>query len=120
MQYGCAGLIDIAIKNFREMKTSGCKPNGSTYKYLIISLCGRKDRKIDEAIVTFQEIIRMEFVHDKELVEIYLNCLCEVGKLLDTRRYSLTKAGFTIPLSYSFYATWFFLSKEVGSSFGII
>ena len=65
-----------------------------------------KGRKIDEAIATFQEMIRTEFVHDKESVKIYLDCLCEVGKLLDARRCtdSLTKAGFTIPLSYSLYA----------------
>ncbi|GFZ09259.1 pentatricopeptide repeat (PPR) superfamily protein [Actinidia rufa] len=106
MQYGRAGLTEIAIKNFREMKSSGCKPNGSTYKYLILSLCGRKGRKIDEAIATFQEMIRMEFVPDKELIEIYLECLCEAGKLSDARKCAdlLTKAGFTVPLSYSLYA----------------
>ncbi|KAL6336189.1 hypothetical protein AAG906_011071 [Vitis piasezkii] len=105
MQYGRAGLTEIALRNFAEMKANDCKPNGSTYKYLIICLCGRKGRKVDEAIKTFLEMIRAGYVPDKELVESYLKCLCEVGKLLDARRCTeaLCKLGFTIPLSYSLY-----------------
>ncbi|KAA8516832.1 hypothetical protein F0562_017350 [Nyssa sinensis] len=105
MQYGRTGLTEIALRNFREMKANDCKPTASTYKYLILSLCGRKGRKVDEAIEIFQEMIRVRCIPDKELVETYLACLCEVGKLLDARRCteSLRKIGFTIPLSYSLY-----------------
>lgn len=105
MQYGRAGMTEIALRNLTEMKAGNCKPNGSTYKYLIICLCGRKGRKVDEAIKLFKEMIHAGYVPDKELVEIYLKCLCEVGKLLDARRCveGLCKLGFTIPLSYSIY-----------------
>ncbi|GFY97995.1 pentatricopeptide repeat (PPR) superfamily protein [Actinidia rufa] len=94
MQYSRAGLIEIALNNFRELKASGCKPNGSTYKYLIISPCGRKGRKIDEPITTFQEMILWKFVPDKELVEIYLECLCEAGKLSDVRKCANSQSWF--------------------------
>ncbi|KAJ6743149.1 PENTATRICOPEPTIDE REPEAT-CONTAINING PROTEIN [Salix viminalis] len=105
MQYGRTGLTEIALKIFGEMKASGCNPNDSTYKYLIICLCGRKGRKVDEAVKIFQEMIRAGHVPDKELVEAYLCCLCEVGKLLEARKAidSLCKAGFTVPASYSLY-----------------
>ncbi|XP_004303385.1 PREDICTED: putative pentatricopeptide repeat-containing protein At5g06400, mitochondrial [Fragaria vesca subsp. vesca] len=104
MQYGRTGLTEIALQLFREMK-SNCNPTGSTYKYLIISLCGRKGRKVDEAIKTFQEMIRAAHIPDKELVETYIGCLCEVDKLSDARRCidSLSKVGFTTSLSYSLY-----------------
>ncbi|KAK3021690.1 hypothetical protein RJ639_045782 [Escallonia herrerae] len=103
MQYGRIGLTEIALRNFREMKASGHTPTGSTYKYLIISLCGKKGRKVDEAVQTFQEMIRMGCIPDKELVETYFGCLSEAGKLLDARNSaeSLCKVGFTIPLTYS-------------------
>lgn len=105
MQYGRAGLTDIALKIFREMKISGCKPNGSTYKYLVVSLCEGKGRKVEEAVTAFHEMIRLGFSPDKGLIEIYLHCLCGVGKLLDARRCLelLKKAGFTSPLTYSMY-----------------
>ena len=105
MQYGRTGLTEIALKIFGEMKASGCNPNDSTYKYLIIFLCGRKGRKVDEAIKIFREMIRAGHVPDKELVGTYLCCLCEVGKLLEARKSvdSLCKAGFTVPASYSLY-----------------
>ncbi|XP_059668626.1 putative pentatricopeptide repeat-containing protein At5g06400, mitochondrial [Cornus florida] len=105
MQYGRIGMTEIALRNFKEMKDSGCKPNSSTYKCLIISLCGRKGRKVEEGIKMFQEMIQMGCIPDKELVETYFDCLCEVGKLSDARRCteSLRKVGFTIPLSYSLY-----------------
>ncbi|CAK9160851.1 unnamed protein product [Ilex paraguariensis] len=105
MQYGRVGLTEIALRTFREMKASGCTPTGSMYKYLIVSLCGRKGRKVDKAIQTFQEMIRAGCIPDKELVEIYLHCLCEDGKLVDARRCTefLHKVGFSIPLAYSLY-----------------
>ncbi|KAF8369274.1 hypothetical protein HHK36_032717 [Tetracentron sinense] len=103
MQYGRAGLTEIALKKFEEMKANDCKPSRSTYKYLIIFLCGRKGRKVDKAIKNFHEMIGAGYVPDKELIEIYLACLCEVGSLSAARRCIeyLCKVGFTIPLSYS-------------------
>ncbi|KAM1306254.1 hypothetical protein ACFX2H_008666 [Malus domestica] len=105
MQYGRTGMTEIALRIFGEMKSSNCHPTLSTYKYLVISLCGRKGRKVDEAIRIFKEMIRASHVPDKELVETYIGCLCEVGKLSDARRCidSLPKVGFSIPLSYSLY-----------------
>jgi pentatricopeptide repeat protein len=105
MQYGRTGLTEIALNIFGEMKVDGCKPNGSCYKYLIISLCRRKGRKVDEAIKIFEEMMHEEYLPDKELVETYLGCLCEVGRLLDARRCadSLCRVGFAIPLSHSLY-----------------
>ena len=105
MLYGRTGLTEIALNTFEEMKTNNCKPTANTYKYLIMSLCGRKGRKVVEAISLFQAMIRMGHIPDKELVESYLACLCEVGKLLDARKCvdSLHRAGFTVPLSYSMY-----------------
>ncbi|PIA54235.1 hypothetical protein AQUCO_00900645v1 [Aquilegia coerulea] len=103
MQYGRAGLTDIALRKFEEMKFDGCKPSKSTFKYLIVLLCGKKGRKVDEAIKTFHQMINARHVPDKELVEIYLQCLCEEGKISDARwcMESLLKGGFSVPLSYS-------------------
>ncbi|KAK6944145.1 Pentatricopeptide repeat [Dillenia turbinata] len=103
MQYGRVGLTKIALKNFREMKYGCCKPNGSTYKYMILSLCGRRGRKVDEAIQLFNEMVKARHVPDRELVETYLGCLCEVGNSLDAQRCidSLRKVGFPVSLSYS-------------------
>ncbi|XP_042511456.1 putative pentatricopeptide repeat-containing protein At5g06400, mitochondrial isoform X1 [Macadamia integrifolia] len=100
MQYGRAGLTEIALQKFKEMKADGFQPSGSTFKYLIICLCGRKGRKVDEAIKTFSEMICAGFMPDKELFEICLDCLCEMGKLSDARRLteSLRKDGLTIPI----------------------
>lgn len=105
MLYGRTGLTKIALNIFGEMKADNCNPTASTYKYLIICLCGKKGRKVDEAIRLFQEMIRAGHMPDKELVETYLACLCEVDKLLDARKCvdSLQKVGFTVPLSYSLY-----------------
>ncbi|KAF9595448.1 hypothetical protein IFM89_000366 [Coptis chinensis] len=103
MQYGRAGLTEIALRKFEEMKVDGCKPNRSTYKFLILLLCGKKGRKVDKAIKTFHQMISAGYIPDKELIEIYLNCLCEEGKLSDARQCmdSLRKGGFGVPLSYS-------------------
>ncbi|KAJ8754513.1 hypothetical protein K2173_005674 [Erythroxylum novogranatense] len=105
MQYGRAGLTDIALKFFHEMKASGFNPTTSTYKFLIVSLCGRKGRKTVEAIKIFQEMIQAGHIPDKELVETYLLCLSESCKLLEARRCmeTLQKVGFTRTHSYSMY-----------------
>ncbi|KAJ7971346.1 Pentatricopeptide repeat [Quillaja saponaria] len=103
--YGRTGLTEMALNTFEEMKTSGYNPIGSTYKYLIVSLCGRKGRKVDEAAKIFHEMVRAGYIPDKDLLETYLGCMCEVGKLSDARRCtdSLHKLGYTIPLSQSLY-----------------
>ncbi|KAH7512273.1 hypothetical protein FEM48_Zijuj12G0073000 [Ziziphus jujuba var. spinosa] len=103
MLYGRTGLTEIALKIFDEMKAYNCKPTDSTYKYLIMSLCEKKGRKVDEAMDIFQQMLHAGHIPDRELVETYLGCLCEVGKLLDARKCtdSLHKVGFTVPLSYS-------------------
>ncbi|GMI65757.1 hypothetical protein like AT5G06400 [Hibiscus trionum] len=105
MQYGRTGLTEIALRTFTDMKSDGCNPTASTYKYLIISLCGGKGRKVDEAVKIFQEMICSGYIPDKELLETYLGCLCEVGKLAEARSCaeSLSKIGFSAPLSYSLY-----------------
>uniref|UniRef100_A0A2N9FZR3 Pentacotripeptide-repeat region of PRORP domain-containing protein n=1 Tax=Fagus sylvatica TaxID=28930 RepID=A0A2N9FZR3_FAGSY len=105
MQYGRTGLTEIALNIFGEMKANGCNPTGSTYKYLLMILCRRKGRKVDEAIKLFEEMIHAGHIPDKELVEAYLGCLCKVSRLLDARRCtdSLRRVGFTIPLSHSLY-----------------
>ncbi|GAB2298771.1 hypothetical protein Dimus_032849 [Dionaea muscipula] len=113
MLYGRVGLTDIALRNFTEMKKaagpSGVKPTASTYKYLILSLCARKRRKVDVAIELFNEMMTVGLAPDKELVEIYLDCLCGSEKLVDARRCvqsligNSSKVGFTftVPLCYS-------------------
>lgn len=103
MLYGRTGLTEIALKIFDEMKAYNCGPTDSTYKYLIISLCGKKGRKVDEAMDIFQQMLRAGHIPDRELVETYLGCLCEVGKLVDAKKCTdaLHKVGFTVPLSYS-------------------
>lgn len=105
LQYGRIGLTDIALRNFKEMKASGSSPTRSTYKSLIISLCGIKGRKVDEAIYIFKEMLKAGHVPDKELVEVYLCCICEAGQLQNARKCvdSLCKLGFSIPLAFSFY-----------------
>ncbi|KAH6821364.1 hypothetical protein C2S53_006195 [Perilla frutescens var. hirtella] len=105
MQYGRIGLTDLALSTFGEMKLSSCKPTKSTYCSLITSFCGKKGRKVEEAIEIYQEMIQAGCAPDKELVETYIGCLCEVNKLLDARSCveSLCKFGFSIPLSYSLY-----------------
>ncbi|KAI4310629.1 hypothetical protein MLD38_035593 [Melastoma candidum] len=103
--YGRMGMTEIALRIFKEMKASGVHPNGSCYKYLILSLCGRKGRKVDDAVKLFREMINYELTPDKELVETYLACLCETNKLPEARRCVsyLLKVGFTSSLGYSMY-----------------
>ncbi|KAI9116828.1 hypothetical protein K1719_012194 [Acacia pycnantha] len=103
MLYGRTGLTQMAMDCFEEMKADGYIPSGSTYKYLIIALCGRKGRKVDEAIKIYREMISAGCVPDQELVATYLGCLCEVGKILDAQEctHSLQKIGYTIPLSHA-------------------
>ncbi|OIW20131.1 hypothetical protein TanjilG_01904 [Lupinus angustifolius] len=105
MLYGRTGLTELAMNCFNEMKAGGYKPSRSTYKYLIIALCGRKGRKVDEAIKIYSEMTSVGCVPDKELLEIYLGCLCEVGRLLDARKCmdSLQKFGYRAPLNYSLF-----------------
>ncbi|KAJ0657363.1 putative tetratricopeptide-like helical domain superfamily, pentacotripeptide-repeat region of PRORP [Helianthus annuus] len=103
LQYGRIGLTEIALKSFKEMKDRGFSPNSSTYKSLIISLCGKKGRKVNEAIEVFTEMIQAGFVPDKELIEIYLECLCEVNNVSEAKKCvkNLRTLGFSTPLAYS-------------------
>ncbi|EPS63838.1 hypothetical protein M569_10945, partial [Genlisea aurea] len=105
MLYGRTGLTDIALGLFKEMKHSGCKPSKSTYRYLISSLCGKKGRKVDDAIKIYKEMIKRGHPIDKQLVGTYVTSLCEVNKLSEAKSCieSLPKFGFSIPLSYSLY-----------------
>ncbi|KAJ0982614.1 hypothetical protein J5N97_010869 [Dioscorea zingiberensis] len=102
-QYGQAGLTEIALKTFKEMKNEGHQPNCSTYKFLIVFLCGKKGRKVEEAIKIFQEMINAGYMPDREMLGIYLSSLCESGKLEHARKAvkSLCKRGFTPQLGYS-------------------
>ncbi|XP_073006272.1 putative pentatricopeptide repeat-containing protein At5g06400, mitochondrial [Typha latifolia] len=102
-QYGQAGLTELALKTFKEMKSEGYQPNGSTYKYMIVFLCGKKGRKIDDAIKIFQEMSHAGYMPDREMVEVYLSSLCELGKIEEARRsvISLCKRGFTTQLGFS-------------------
>ncbi|CAL9211030.1 unnamed protein product, partial [Musa hybrid cultivar] len=102
-QYGQAGLTQMALDAFKEMKKDGYEPYGSTYKYLIVFLCGKKGRKTDEAIKIFQEMIRAGHMPDKEMLDIYLSCLCESKQLVDAQRSlkNLCRRGFTAQVGYS-------------------
>ncbi|KAK1287052.1 putative pentatricopeptide repeat-containing protein [Acorus calamus] len=85
-QYGRAGLTDFMLKKFKQMKQEAFKPNRSTYKFVIVFLCGKESRKADEAIKIFQEMICEGHVPDNEVIDAYLSCLCEVGKLSEAKR----------------------------------
>ncbi|KAF3334773.1 putative pentatricopeptide repeat-containing protein [Carex littledalei] len=102
-QYGQAGMTEMALRAFKEMKREGYQPDNSTYKYLILFLCEKKGRKIEEAVQIFQEMVRTGFVPDKETIGTYLSMLCEVGKIEDARRavISLCKLGFEMQVAYS-------------------
>ncbi|TKY53190.1 putative pentatricopeptide repeat-containing protein mitochondrial [Spatholobus suberectus] len=105
MLYGRTGLTEMAINCFKEMKAGGYSPSRSTYKYLIIALCGRKGRKVDDALKIYGEMISAGYVPDKELIETYIGCLCEVGRVLEARRCtdSLQNFDYTVPLSFSLF-----------------
>lgn len=105
MIYGRTGLTEMAMNCFKEMKDGGYSPSRSTYKYLIIALCGRKGRKIDDALKIYGEMVNSGHVPDKELIETYLGCLCEMGRILDARKCidSLQRFGYTVPLCYSLF-----------------
>ncbi|CAH2073860.1 unnamed protein product [Thlaspi arvense] len=105
MQYGRTGLTNIALKTFKEMKDMGLMPSSSTFKCLITVLCEKKGRNVEEATRTFREMIRSGFVPDRELVQDYLGCLCEVGDTKEAKHCldSLGKIGFPVPVAYSIY-----------------
>ncbi|KAJ4821580.1 Pentatricopeptide repeat (PPR) superfamily protein [Rhynchospora pubera] len=102
-QYGQAGLTEMALRAFKEMKREGYQPDRSTYKYLTLFLCGKKGRKVDEAVQIFKEMTQTVSVPDKETIDTYLSMLCEVGKMEDARRsvVSLCKLGFEMQVVYS-------------------
>ncbi|CAI9097554.1 OLC1v1034012C1 [Oldenlandia corymbosa var. corymbosa] len=120
--YGRTGLTDIALRTFKEMKASGCKPNKSTYKFLVISLCGRKGRKADEAVQIFQDMISAACHPDKEMLESFFSCLCEAGKLSDARKAieTLQKIGFTVPLTCSLYVRSLCRARKVEEALKVV
>ncbi|ERM93661.1 putative pentatricopeptide repeat-containing protein At5g06400, mitochondrial [Amborella trichopoda] len=102
-QYGRVGLTNMALRRFKAMKFKKYNPDRNTYKYMIMFLCGKKGRKVEEAILIFKEMLGVGFSPDQETLEIYLTCLCEVGKLSDARDCvdSLSKVSFTDQFRYS-------------------
>ncbi|KAK8961749.1 putative pentatricopeptide repeat-containing protein [Platanthera guangdongensis] len=102
-QYGQAGLTEIALNTFKEMKSEGCRPTGSTFKYLIVFLCGKKGRKVEEAIKIFQEMLPSGYMPDKEMVDIFLSSLCESGMFIEARSAvkSICRRGFQSQIGYS-------------------
>jgi pentatricopeptide repeat protein len=102
-QYGQAGLTKMALRAFGEMKKEGYQPDAFTYKYLILFLCGKKGRKVDEAVQIFQEMLHAGYLPDKETVGTYFTSLCEVGKIEGARHcvVSLCKLGFEMQVAYS-------------------
>jgi pentatricopeptide repeat protein len=104
IQYGRAGLTNSALLKFKEMKDDKCKPNASTYKYLIMFLCGKKGRNIQATMQVFQEMLHAGFMPDKSLSGVFLTSLCEEGKLIDARKCvdDLQRRGcFTSQIIYS-------------------
>ena len=84
-QYGRAGLTEIAMRKFAEMKEEGFSPNASTFKFMIISLCGRKGRNLEAAQKMLDEMFTRGFSPDQELATIFVTCLCENGKVNEAR-----------------------------------
>ncbi|KAL3755518.1 hypothetical protein ACJRO7_002554 [Eucalyptus globulus] len=74
---GCWITPHMDHHDHAEMKAGGCDPSGSTCKLPIVSLCGRKGRKVDEAMKLFREVMKSGYFPDKEFVEIYLGCLSD-------------------------------------------
>ncbi|MCI18020.1 pentatricopeptide repeat-containing protein mitochondrial-like, partial [Trifolium medium] len=122
MLYGRTGLTEMAMNCFNEMKADGYSPSRSTYKYLIIALCGRKGRKVDDALRTYGEMMSSGHVPDKELIETYIGCLCEMGRILEARKCidSLQKFGYTIPLSYSLFIRALCRARKVEEALALI
>ncbi|XP_042405332.1 putative pentatricopeptide repeat-containing protein At5g06400, mitochondrial [Zingiber officinale] len=102
-QYGQAGLTKMALDVFQEMKNSGYQPNGSTYKCLIVYLCAKKGRKINEAVKLFREMIKVGYMPDKEMLDIYLSSLCESKQLVNAKKSmkSLISRGFNEQAGYN-------------------
>ncbi|CAA7394713.1 unnamed protein product [Spirodela intermedia] len=102
-QYGRAGLTEMALGKFAEMKSEGFRPDASTFKFLIIFLCGKKGRKVAEAEKTFHEMLSAGISPDKELAGSFLSCLCESGKISEARSCveALITRGFGAQVGFS-------------------
>ncbi|KAE8664187.1 putative pentatricopeptide repeat-containing protein [Hibiscus syriacus] len=96
---GCGKDFKNMRKLFYEMKRRGCLVSDAW------AIMMHMVELVDEAFQIFQEMIRSGFNPDKELLETYLGCLCEVDKLTEARSCveSLSTIGFSAPLSYSLY-----------------
>lgn len=102
-QYGRAGLTEMALRKFAEMKSEGFRPDASTFKFLIIFLCGKKGRKVAEAEKAFHEMLSAGISPDRELADSFLSCLCESGKTSEARSCveALIARGFAAQVGFS-------------------
>lgn len=102
-QYGNAGLTEMALETFYQMKQGGFQPDKTTYSHLIMYLSRRKGRKVDAAVKIFHEMCRAGYIPDNGMVCTYLSVLCECG-MIDRAESSvvlLCKHGFSIQAGYS-------------------
>lgn len=102
-QYGNAGLTEIALESFCQMKQDGFQPDKTTYNHLIMYLSRRKGRKVDAAVKIFREMCHAGYILDNGVVCAYLLALCECGMMADARSsvVSLCKRGFAAQIGYS-------------------
>jgi pentatricopeptide repeat protein len=102
-QYGNAGLTEMALETFYQMKQEGFQPDRSTYNHLIMYVSRRKGRKVDAAIKIFKEMIHAGYILDSQVLCGYILALCECGMLVDARTSiaSLCKEGFPAQIGYS-------------------
>ncbi|XP_078430816.1 pentatricopeptide repeat (PPR) superfamily protein [Wolffia australiana] len=84
-QYGRAGLTELAMKKFAEMKAEGTAPTACTFKFLILYLCGKKGRRLDQAEQLFSEMLAVGFFPDRELISALVSALCEAGRVAKAR-----------------------------------
>ncbi|XP_051197057.1 putative pentatricopeptide repeat-containing protein At5g06400, mitochondrial [Lolium perenne] len=102
-QYGNAGLTEMALETFYQMKQEGFQPGRSTYNHLIMYVSRRKGRKVDAAIKIFKEMTNAGYILDSQVLCGYILALCECGMLVDARTsiVSLCKQGFPAQIGYS-------------------
>ncbi|KAM0848763.1 hypothetical protein ACQ4PT_054186 [Festuca glaucescens] len=102
-QYGNAGLTEMALETFYQMKQEGFQPDRSTYNHLIMYVSRRKGRKVDAAIKIFKEMTNAGYILDSQVLCGYILALCECGMLVDARTsiVSLCKQGFPAQIGYS-------------------
>lgn len=102
-QYGNAGLSEMALDTFYQMKQQGFQPDKTTYNHLIMYLSRRKGRKVGAAVKILKEMIHAGYLLDNEVLCTHLSALCECRMLVEARSslVSLCKQGFAIQAGYS-------------------